>query len=41
MSSKNLTVVEGLINGLLVLANDKVLKDPIAVGEPPSDLVLI
>ena len=31
-----------LIKGsLFVVANDKVLKDPIAVGEPPSALVLI
>ena len=29
------------MSGLFVVANDKVLNDPIAVGEPPSALDLI
>ena len=40
VSSKNWTDVDGFISGLLVVAKDSVLKEPIAVGVPRSLLVL-
>ena len=41
VSSKNCTDSDGLISGLLVVANDRDLKLAIAVGVPTSLLVLI
>ena len=41
VSSRYWTDSDELTSGLLVVANDNVLKEPIAVGEPPSALVLM
>ena len=41
VSSKNWTDSDALISGLFVVANERVLNDPIAVGVPTSLLVLI
>ena len=41
VSSKNWTDVDGLISGLLIVANDNVLKELTALGDPWSVLVLI
>ena len=41
VNSKNWTDVDGLISGLFVVANDRVLNEPVADGVPVSVLVLI
>ena len=41
VNSKNRTDSDELTNGLFDFANDNVLNEPIAVGDPPSDLLLI